>query len=466
MNSINRRFTVGDKVVFKGKKDFNVYEICKIEWDMYGTYLYLSKNKRYYFTYNSQTQIELYNPLFHTDYKYEFKVCDKIVLKSNEVTLYLSRNEVYIIERIENNLIYIKDKGNYSFDRFNLYIPEFFPNVIRKDLEYEENINKKKEMKLQIPFVITNIETNYENIYRIQNTLEKNFKFKGNILYHQDKGAFIKSIALFVENITNTSWCGIQYYSTYKDEKYQEIDCADFLNMFEQTCFSCTYWKENKNLVNYKYLEPRDKNNKENKFIMKTVICPNCVQSDFRPRLKTYVQCDFFEPKENNNKGENIKMKQVVLEIPNQNPEVTYKWLKEQKACESAIDWFVEKFGNKAKYDDVLELAKKERSDSDWLVSHKNLLVKKEDNIEYVHIDNINSNKIYMAKDLNNNINELVYNTGDYKYRWVNIINKVMTSLIFLNLERAIENMINNENIIYEFDTFKEVVKWLNTLDL
>jgi len=157
---------------------------------------------------------------------------------------------------------------------------------------------------------------------------------------------------------------------------------------------------------------------------------------------------------------ESIKMKQVVFELPNQKLEVTYKWLKEQKCCESAIDWFVEKFGNKADYDTVLEAAKKERNDWSWLVDSKKYLTNKDGNCEYVYINDIKVNKIYVSSDgnwkLHRNIND------QWSFIQLNSSNCHAVGCSDTAKEAVEQFMIfmNHVENVYEFDTFNDFVKW------
>jgi hypothetical protein len=164
-------------------------------------------------------------------------------------------------------------------------------------------------------------------------------------------------------------------------------------------------------------------------------------------------ECRHYSKWESN---EDIKMKQVVLEIPNQNLEVTYNWLKEQKCCEPALDWFVNKFGNKASYDDVLEAAKKERSDSSWLVDSKKYLIKKDENCKYVRANNVNTEKLYILK-YKENFYKACYNSGRYFF---SDMKKTCNGFDFGNsLQIIIQYQLGAINKkIYEFDNFDDFV--------
>lgn len=157
-------------------------------------------------------------------------------------------------------------------------------------------------------------------------------------------------------------------------------------------------------------------------------------------------------------KQEEIKMRKVVKEIPNQEMIVTYNWLKEQKACQNAIDAFVNEFGNKAEYAMVLKkLSEKKLVDwNNWIVGKYSLLQNKDD-VEYVTIDKIDwFNKYYFF--INNKYTEKIYLMYKKNY---NII--AMFSLNIREKENyedsSLDNLFSIGNI-FEFDSFDDFVTW------
>ncbi len=170
-----------------------------------------------------------------------------------------------------------------------------------------------------------------------------------------------------------------------------------------------------------------------------------------------YTFINFNELTENKTK-ENIKMKQVVLEIPNQNFEVSYKWLKEQKCCESAIDWFVNRFGNKASYDDVLKAARVDRTDSKWLEDRKHLFIKNDD-YEYVHIDNVKQEKLYILK-YNNKFYKACREGNHYFFSDMNETCNGFSSEKSLKADIKSHLLVSDNRKFYEFDSFDDFVFW------
>lgn len=167
-------------------------------------------------------------------------------------------------------------------------------------------------------------------------------------------------------------------------------------------------------------------------------------------------------------KQEEIKMRKVVKEIPNQEMIVTYDWLKEQKACQDGLDWFVNTFGNKEKYEKIMECFNNapqnckiynntklvfDKTWRYWLEQRKHLLQNKDD-VEYVTIDKVDIlNKTYIFKE-NNEYYLLIY-SQTFNY----------TELIDLNNHRVrlecghITTFFTMKDI-YEFDSFDDFIKW------
>lgn len=176
---------------------------------------------------------------------------------------------------------------------------------------------------------------------------------------------------------------------------------------------------------------------------------------------------------------EKLKMKRVVLEMPNTNPEITYKWLEQEGACKNGKIWFVETFGNKTdwktfeKYFE--EKIKKnhckifkdgeEIFSVDWLYWVEGKLKFDYENIEYVSISNISTDKFYFFySKSNNHIHQLFEING--QYFWVSISRTLRTPIIpyksYVSFRDAIIPMLKDNNVVYEFNIWKDALVWIN----
>lgn len=154
-----------------------------------------------------------------------------------------------------------------------------------------------------------------------------------------------------------------------------------------------------------------------------------------------------------------MKGKRVVFEKPEESGIVTYKKLKELGACVDAIDWFVETFGNKAKYEDVFISAGGKNYDGDWrgwLENHKKYFCYSKEDVVYV--DNISNNKIY-AFYSHGTIYKFHVDSGN-EYTFISLDDSKSFAHGHYKTFIGCFECVNNNNKIYQFDNQKDFIDW------
>ena len=147
------------------------------------------------------------------------------------------------------------------------------------------------------------------------------------------------------------------------------------------------------------------------------------------------------------------RLKQVVEKIPNKEVVVTYKWLREQGACQEAIDAFVEEFGKEAAYDDIIYKCSITNSWLKWLKERKHLLTKDGD-VDYISVDKVDLyKKCYVGLDQNH----LFFINEDSEHAKIGLTPIIGFEMI--KHDFCVKNLLLQGYIIYEFDSFDNFVK-------
>jgi hypothetical protein len=155
-----------------------------------------------------------------------------------------------------------------------------------------------------------------------------------------------------------------------------------------------------------------------------------------------------------------IKMKKIIEKLTEEYKEIDITYLIKENACSKAIEWFADTFGSRANFKDVLDRARKERHDSNWLKG-KTDYFKNEISDE----DVIEINKISFKED---SIIILKANNSFYKLAKVKLgacwmrLNGMGTGRgkFYNSPEEAIINHIYR-NEIYIFEDYNSFLNWL-----
>lgn len=180
---------------------------------------------------------------------------------------------------------------------------------------------------------------------------------------------------------------------------------------------------------------------------------------------------------------EKIKMKQIVLELPEDNPVITYRWLVKNNACKNGLLWFVETFGKETTWEEYKKHFKHNLKavdaktletvfDTSWKEWVEDRLdFNRELNDNYILYDPLfltSSENIYVVK--NRTIINLILKTSKSKYV-IAPINRGTYSIIwdedFKSISEAVEASLTIYKCpVYVFTSFKELSAWMNELGL
>jgi hypothetical protein len=374
----------------------------------------------------------------------KFQVGDKVIVILNPLNI-----KVYTILAIQindkNNCYRVNDESSiwYKENYFELYNP-----LIHKDHKYDFQVGDKvvciqdgANLKKNCIYIIMSICYPYIDIGEIDNK---------SYLGRWQKERFLLYVPEFFPGIKESN---IYNHKSCSNCKHHGDPCNQYKKCGEYTLWEPIIRECNEDILT-KCINSKQNNN--------TLVSIKAVEAYLKDK-------------------EQIKMKKVVLEIPSKDFKITYKWLEEQGACIEGKLWFVETFGYEASLDRFndyfteklrngirhIEIDNKVLFDYSWLKWVEDRLPeRKECNEEFVHIDDINNNKIYACKTGRKNIFRLIRKSSEYG--WMAQNNTSIENINSISFEKdiktAIQRTIENGFNVFEFDTFEEILKWMNEI--